>query len=144
MKVLSMGSQRRSEMMGNDWEQAIYTIQVYLDGQIVSQSAAGVIRDGFGIHEIGGAWNVTHLATGWNCFTAASLGGAKIIAQHLIDRYLADFERLKITGTTAKNYRPLEEKIIADRELAQMKKRYGDDRPNAENEESRMRIKILS
>ena len=139
-----MGSQRRSEIIGNDWEQAVYTIQVYSDGQIVSQSAAGVIRGGFGIHEIGGAWNVTHLATGWNCFTAADIEGAKIIAQHLIDCYLPDFERLKINGTTAENYRPLVEKITADGELAQLKKRYGDTRPNAENGENRMSMKIIS
>ncbi len=104
-------------MMANDWEKANYIIQVCLDDQVVGCEVAGVVKSGFGIHETNGAWNITHLATGFNCLSAADFDGAEIVARYLIKNYLPEFERLIITGKTLENYRQLEEKITSDREL---------------------------
>ena len=132
-------------MVANDWEKANYIIQVCLDGQIISQEVAGVVKSGFGIHETNGAWNITHLATGFNCLSAADFDGAKIVARYLIDNYQPEFERLKISGTTLENYRPLEERITTDGDLAYLKKLYGDDRSETKNRENRkMTMKIIS
>ena len=131
-------------MMANDWENSTYPIQARLDGQIVSYEVAGIIKSGFGIHEAGGAWNITHLTTGFNCLTAAYFDGAKIVAQYLIENYLPEFERLKITGTMVENYRPLEEKITTDVELAYLKELYGDDGSEVEKKENRMIMRIIS
>ena len=114
-------------MTANGWEKATYTIQVNLHNRIISQEVAGIVESNFGIHETGGVWNITHLATGWNCFTAATSDGAKILAQYLIKNYLPEFGRLNISGTTVENYHPLEEKITSDGELAHLKKLYADD-----------------
>ena len=48
------------------------------------------------------------------------------MAQYLIDNYLPEFERLKITGKTVENYRPLEEMITSNGELLYLKELYGD------------------
>lgn len=130
--------------MANDWENANYTIQARLDGQIVGCEVAGVVKSGFDIHETNGVWNITHLATGFICLSAADFDGAKIVARYLIDNYLPEFERLKITGKTLENYRPLEERITSDRELFYLKELYGDDRLEAQNRGNRMNMKIIS
>lgn len=130
--------------MTNDWEKATYKIQLHLDGQIFTQEVSGVVSGGFGIHECGGAWNITHLATGWNSFSTADENGAKIIAQYLTDHYPNEFERLKISGTTIENFRPLAEKIAADDHLAHLRELYADDSFKAEKRANQMSLKIIS
>lgn len=139
-----MGTERQLKVMANDWKKETYTIQVHLHDQIISQEVAGVVNGGFGIHETGGAWNITHLATGWNCFSAADENGAKILAQYLIANYLPEFERLRISGTTVENYCPLENKITSDGELAHLKKLFADASSEAEKRENRMKVQIIS
>ena len=131
-------------MKTNYWKRATYKIQLQQDGRIFGQEVAGVVNSGFGIHESGTAWNITHLCSGWKCFTAVSADGAKILAQYLIKNYLSDFERLKISGTTIENYKPLAEKIASDNDLAQLRKSVADDRPKATESRNQLSLKIIS
>ena len=130
--------------MANDWEKATYKIQMHLDDRIFTQEVSGVAAGGFGIHEMGGAWNITHLSSGWNCFSAADENGAKIIARYLTDKYLPEFERLKISGTTIENFRPLAEKIADDGELVRLRKLYADNRPKAKESRNQLSLQIIS
>ena len=99
------------------WEKEEYTIQMQLDGRIFGEIVSGITKGGFGVHETDAGWNVTHVASGWNCFTAVSEDGAVILADYLMENYHRDFDRLKISGTELENYKQLETKIKTDPEL---------------------------
>lgn len=85
------------------WEQSEYKIQMHQNGNIYSEVVSGITCGEFGIHETDSGWNVTHIASGWNCFTATSKLGAVVIAHFLINNYAPDFNRLKVSGTELAN-----------------------------------------
>lgn len=73
-----------------------------------------------------------------------SAEGAKILAQYLIENYLSDFEKLKISGITIKNYKLLAGKIALDDELARLRKSVADDRPEVTESRNQLSLKIIS
>lgn len=92
--------------MENEWKNQIYKIEQHADGRIFTERVSGAVCGGFGVHETGSGWNVTHLKSGWATFVSRTEEGAKIIALHLIENYAADFERLEITGCMVENFKP--------------------------------------
>ena len=125
------------------WEKEEYTIQMQLDGRIFGETVYGIAKGGFGIHAAGDGWNVTHIASGWNCFTAASENGAVILADYLMENYHRDFQRLKISGTELENYKQLETKIKADKELKTLVKLFAIESETKPGPKQ-IKVKIIS
>ena len=103
--------------MQGEWTRQTYRIKQHAGGQILTEQVRGRVREGFGIHRILRGWSVTHLKSGWATFISGTEEGARILADHLIGNYAAEFERLNISGCRAENYRLLAERIEADETL---------------------------
>ena len=126
------------------WEKAEYEIQMHQAGRIYSETVYGFAKGGFGIHETDSGWNITHIASGWNCMTAESENGAVIIAHHLMTDYYNDFNRLKVSGTELENFKPLLEKIKSDAHLAELKRLFTDQSSRKKDGQREIELKIIS
>ena len=131
--------------MQNNWQKSAYQIQMHQGAKIFSQTVYGFTKSGFGIHESDAGWNVTHVASGWNCFTAESEKGAVILADYLRENFREDFERLKVSGTELENYKPLLKKIKDDPELKELVRLFGtqSDQPGKDGQRE-IGVKIIS
>ena len=131
--------------MQNGWEKSEYQIQMHRDQQIYGEKVFGIEKNGFGIHETALGWNITHLASGWNCFTARSENGAVILAHYLMENFHADFNRLVVVGTQLENYKPLLKKIKDDPELKELVRLFGtqSDQPGKDGQRE-IGVKIIS
>ena len=110
--------------MRGEWMIQTYPIKQHANGQILSEQVRGQTRGGFGIHQTGDGWSVTHLKSGWATFISGTEEGAKIIADYLSCNYAAEFERLVIDGCAVENFRLLAGRIEADEALWNLRRLY--------------------
>ncbi len=117
-------SQRLINMRSSEWTTQTYKIKQHANNQILSEQVRGQTRGGFGIHQTGDGWSVTHLKSGWATFISGTEEGAKLIADYLIGSYAPEFERLIINGCAVENFRSLAELIEADEALWTLRRLY--------------------
>jgi len=122
-KELKLSSQELINMRG-EWTIQEYKIKQHANNQILSEQVRGLARGGFGIHQTGDGWSVTHLKSGWATFISGTEEGAKLIADYLTENYAAEFERLVVNGCAVENFRSLAGRIEADEALWNLRRLY--------------------
>lgn len=132
--------------MCNEWTIQFYQIKQHADGEILTEQVRGQARDGFGIHQTGDGWSVTHLKSGWATFISGTEEGAKIIAEYLIGNYSIEFERLDINGCTVENFRLLAGRVEADEELWNLRRQYAVSQRelNRKGREPQPKLEVIS
>ncbi|MGI8493903.1 MAG: hypothetical protein ACR2L1_01150 [Pyrinomonadaceae bacterium] len=123
-KELKLSSQELINMRSSQWTPQTYPIKQHADGRILTGQVRGQTREGFGIHQTGDGWSVTHLKSGWATFISGTEEGAKFITDYLIGSYADEFERLVINGCAVKNFRSLAGRIEADEALWNLRRLY--------------------
>jgi hypothetical protein len=132
--------------MPSEWTRQTYKIKQHANGEILTEQVIGQTRQGFGIHQTGDGWSVTHLKSGWATFISGTEEGAKIIADYLIGNYAAEFERLNINGCAVENFRLLAGRIEADELLWNLRRLYAIPQRelNRRQSESQPKLEVIS
>lgn len=132
--------------MPSEWTLQTYQIKQHAKGEILTEQVIGQTREGFGIHQTGDGWSVTHLKSGWATFMSRTEEGAKIIADYLTGNYAAEFERLNISGCAVENFRLLAERIEADAPLWNLRRLYAIPQRelNCKGREPQPKLEVIS
>jgi len=132
--------------MRGEWTIQDYQIKQHANGQILSEQVRGQTRGGFGIHQTGDGWSVTHLKSGWATFISGTEEGAKIIADYLSGNYASEFKRLVINGCAVEHFRSLAGRIEADELLWNLRRLYAIPQRelNRSGRETQPKLEVIS
>lgn len=146
MIFIKLSPQELINMRSSEWTPQTYRIKQHAGGEILTEQVSGRTRGGFGIHQTGDGWSVTHLKSGWATFISGTEGGATLIADYLIENYAAEFERLNVNDCTVENFRMLAGRIEADEALWNLRRLYAVSQRelNRRGREPQPKLEVIS
>ena len=104
-----------------EWKEDFFSICCFQSGNGFSRRVMkGLTNDVFGIDERRGAFWITHLATGWECFICRTLSGAKTVAEYLRANYREKLALVRVSGSDVTNVVELHHRIAADEKLRKL------------------------